>query len=140
MHFRRVRHLVELLPKTKNGHLIVSVESIKLWHVVNTFHSLSIVDTQISLYKMCPYQLFSINHCLTLSSPPRAPIEMAVSFRSVISPSVRSLTIQMISRYNMGPGEHRIFRRKYSTKTCFDEVKIRQNDNSTKSFFDEMVQ
>ena len=46
----------------------------------------------------------------------------------------------MIGRYNKGPGEHRIFRRKYSTKNCFDEVEIRQNDNSTKSFFDEMVQ
>ena len=46
----------------------------------------------------------------------------------------------MIGRYEKGPGEHRIFRGKYSTKNCFDEVEIRQNDNSTKSFFDEMVQ
>ena len=38
------------------------------------------------------------------------------------------------------PGEHRIFRRKYSTKTCFEEVNFRQNDTSTKSFFNEMAQ
>ena len=51
-------------------------------------------------------------------------IETAGSFRLVISASVRSLTNPMISRYNMGPGEHRIFRRKYSTKHCFDEMEI----------------
>ena len=36
--------------------------------------------------------------------------------------------------------EPRIFRRKYSTKPCFDEVDIRPNDTSTKSLFDEMAQ
>ena len=75
-----------------------------------------------------------------LVSPTSTLIETAVSFRFVTFASVRSITIQMIGRYNKGPGEHRIFRRKYSTKNCFDEVEIRQNDNSTKSFFDEMVQ
>ena len=45
----------------------------------------------------------------------------------------------MISRYNMRPGEHRIFCRKYSMKTCFDEVDVRQNDTQTKSLFDEMA-
>ena len=35
----------------------------------------------------------------------------------------------------MAASEHRIFRREYSTKTCFDEVDFRQNDTSTKSLF-----
>ena len=48
-------------------------------------------------------------------------IETAGSFRLEFPPVS---VAPMISRYNMAPGEHRIFRRKYSTKNCFDEMEI----------------
>ena len=95
---------------------------------------------KLAFIKVSISVIFNKSLFYSLASSTSTLIEMAVSFRLVISDSVRSLTIQMISRYNMGPGEHRIFRRKNLTKNCFDEVEIRQNDNSTKSFFDEIVQ
>ena len=65
-------------------------------------------------------------------------IETAVSFRSVIFASVCSFAITWYIVTESAdtiwpPGEHRIFHRKYSTKTCFDEVDIRQNDTLTKA-------